>query len=191
MSGPARGSLSDAWLVVIDMQNVFGTPDGAWFTPRFDEAAGRIARLVGAFPGRTVFTRFVAPEQPTGAWATYYEEFPFALKPSSDPIYQITEDLAPLVDKTVEAHTFGKWTSDLGALVGDQPDLVVCGVATDCCVISTVLPATDAGARVTVVTDACAGSNDENHQKAIDVMALYQPLTQFATTDVVLSVGLG
>ncbi len=186
MTGPARGSLADAWLVVVDMQNVFGSPDGAWFTPRFDQAARQISRLVGAFPGRTVFTRFVAPAQPTGAWAAYYEQFPFAVQPSSHPTYQITDELAPLVDKTVEAHTFGKWTPDLRDLVGEEPALVVCGVATDCCVLSTVLPATDGGARVTVVTDACAGSNDENHQKAIDVMALYQPLTQFATTDEVL-----
>jgi nicotinamidase-related amidase len=187
MTSSVRETLDDAWLVVVDMQNVFGTPDGAWFTPRFDEAAGRIKRLVGAFSGRTVFTRFVAPEQPSGAWAAYYEEFPFALRPSSHPIYQITDELAPLVDRTVEAHTFGKWTGDLRALVGDEPNLVVCGVATDCCVLSTVLPATDDGAQVLVVTDACAGSNDENHRKALDVMRLYQPLTRFATTDEVLS----
>jgi nicotinamidase-related amidase len=89
----------------------------------------------------------------------------------------------------VEATTFGKWTPGLRAVVGERPTLVVAGVATDCCVISTVLPAADAGASVTVVTDACAGSTDDNHQKALDVMALYAPLVTLSTTDEVLDRG--
>lgn len=177
------GSPDGAWLVVIDMQNIFGDPASEWTTPRFGEAARQIRRLAEAFGERTVFTRFVAPEQPTGAWEPYYEQFPFALRPPSDPIYQITQELASLATTTVDAPTFGKWNEDLVAVVGPEPELVVCGVATDCCVLSTVLPAVDAGAAVTVATDACAGSNDENHQKAIDVMGLYQPLVSFARTD--------
>jgi nicotinamidase-related amidase len=70
--------------------------------------------------------------------------------------------------------------------VGESPRLVVTGVATDCCVISTVLAAADAGASVTVVTDACAGSTDGNHAKALDVMALYGPLVRLTTTDALL-----
>jgi nicotinamidase-related amidase len=70
--------------------------------------------------------------------------------------------------------------------VGELPHLVVAGVATDCCVISTVLAAADAGAHVTVVTDACAGSTDDNHTKAVVVMGLYAPLVALATTAEVL-----
>lgn len=49
------------------------------------------------------------------------------------------------------------------------------GVATDCCVISTALAAADAGAHVTVVADACAGSTAENQAAALQVMGLYPP----------------
>jgi nicotinamidase-related amidase len=52
-----------------------------------------------------------------------------------------------------------------------------------------VLAAADDGADITVVTDACAGSTDGNHQKALDVMALYQPLVSFTTTDELLGDG--
>jgi nicotinamidase-related amidase len=67
-------------------------------------------------------------------------------------------------------------------VVGEQPSLVVGGVATDCCVISTVLAAADAGASVRVVTDACAGSTDDNHHEALHVMSLYAPLVSLTTT---------
>jgi nicotinamidase-related amidase len=130
-----------------------------------------------------VFTRFVAPVTPTGAWVPYYAAFPWALQAADGELYELTDDVAAHATRTVTATTFGKWNDELRAVVGDQPSLVVCGVATDCCVVSTVLAAADAGAAVTVVTDACAGSTDDNHQKALDVMALYAPLVTLTTTD--------
>jgi nicotinamidase-related amidase len=48
-------------------------------------------------------------------------------------------------------------------------------VATDCCVLSTALAAADAGVRVRVVADGCAGSTDVNHQRALDAMAGWAP----------------
>ena len=41
--------------------------------------------------------------------------------------------------------------------------------------LSTALPAADAGATVRVVADACAGSTPENHARALEAMALYGP----------------
>lgn len=60
------------------------------------------------------------------------------------------------------------------------------GVSTDCCVISTAVPAADAGATLPVVTDACAGSTPASHRAALDVMALYPPQITLRTTDEVL-----
>lgn len=175
------------WLVVVDMQNVFADPDSGWVTPRFHEAAGRITHLVEAHGSdRTVFTRFVAPLEPTGAWKDYYETFGWALQPASDPLYRIADELLPLVEHSVEAHTFGKWNDDLVAITGPQPELLVCGVATDCCVLSTVLPAADAGVGVRVVSDACAGSSDDDHDRALHLMHRYSPLVRLATTDEIL-----
>ncbi|GAA2167480.1 cysteine hydrolase family protein [Pedococcus bigeumensis] len=173
-------------LLAIDLQRVFGDPSSAWCAPRYAAAAANVVRLAPTFGERVLFTRFVAPAAPTGAWAPYYEEFPWALEPSDSPLYELTDDVAALARRTVVATTFGKWNEDLRAIVGEQPALVVAGVATDCCVISTVLAAADAGAAVTVVTDACAGSTDDNHRKALDVMSLYAPLVTLATTDEVL-----
>jgi nicotinamidase-related amidase len=175
-----------AWLVGIDLQRVFGDPASAWCAARYDAAVAQVERLAPAFAGRTVLTRFVAPQRPEGAWAPYYEEFPWALVGADDPLYALTAEAAALTAEVVTAPTFGKW-AELAPVVGERPHLVVTGVATDCCVISTVLAAADAGAAVTVVTDACAGSSDDNHAKALDVMALYGPLVRLATTDQLLA----
>ena len=174
----------EGWLVVIDLQHVFGDEDSPWGAPRFAEVRPRIRELVSAFGGRVVWTRFVAPARPTGAWREYYAQFPFALQPPDAPLYALVEDpgAAPVVDAT----TFGKWGPELAAVVGDGPITVV-GVATDCCVISTVLPAADAGIPVRVVGDACAGSTDDDHERALRVMSLYAPLVRLVPAAEVLA----
>ncbi len=48
-----------------------------------------------------------------------------------------------------------------------QGPLLLAGVSTDCCVLSTALAAADAGVTVRVVADACAGIDDESHAKAL------------------------
>ena len=175
---------SEGWLVVVDLQHVFGDQGSPWAAPRFDEIRPRVKALVAAFGERVVWTRFVAPEEPVGAWQAYYEQFPFALQPPDAALYRLVED--PGAHPVVDATTFGKWGPDLAAVVGTGP-LTVAGVATDCCVISTVLPAADAGVAVRVVTDACAGSGDDDHDRALRVMSLYAPLVQLTTTAEVLA----
>jgi nicotinamidase-related amidase len=174
------------WLVVVDLQRVFGDPASPWATPRFEEVRPRIRQLAETFGDRVVFTRFVAPGEPVGAWVGYYAQFPFALEPPDAPLYELVED--PGAHPVVTATTFGKWGPDLLDRVGTGP-LTVAGVATDCCVISTVLPAADAGVPVRVVADACAGSSDENHERALDVMGLYAPLVELTSTRDLLAAG--
>lgn len=170
-------------LAVIDLQNVFADPASEWFTPRFAEVVPRIARLVTAFGDDVVFTRFIAPAKPEGAWKQYYEQWPFALQPPESPLYQVVDAFHP--QSTVDATTFGKWTPRMATRVGGAR-LVLAGVSTDCCVLSTALAAADAGVSVTVVSDACAGVDDESHAKALDIMRLYGPLVKVATTEEVL-----
>ncbi|MEV6862406.1 cysteine hydrolase [Streptosporangium subroseum] len=177
---------SAPWLAVIDMQKIFGEPGSQWFAPRFAETVGPIGKLVAAFGPRVAFTRFVAPETPRGAWATYYAQWPFALRPPESEIYQLVDELAPVAGPTLDATTFGKWTPELAARVGDGGRLLLAGVSTDCCVLSTALAAADAGVEVQIVADACAGVSDAAHQRALDVMRLYGPHIQVVTVADVL-----
>ncbi|MDR2378993.1 MAG: isochorismatase family protein, partial [Bifidobacteriaceae bacterium] len=110
---------------------------------------------------------------------------PFAQQPSHAKAWQIVDALAagaaPAAGLdgrggTVDAASFSKWTPELARLVGPEGRLVLAGVSTDCCVMSTALAAADSGAEVLVVADACAGVDDQSHAKALHVMGLYQPL---------------
>ena len=56
--------------------------------------------------------------------------------------------------------------------------MVLAGVSTDCCVLSTAAAAADAGVAVQVVADACAGVDEASHRKTLDVLALYAPLIE-------------
>ncbi|WP_405875813.1 cysteine hydrolase family protein [Streptomyces sp. NBC_00005] len=168
-------------LTVIDMQRVFAESESPWATPRFAEAAEGVRRLLPAFRDRVTFTRFLAPDRPTGAWRAYYEQWPFALQPPDAPLWRLTDEFATLARHVVDAPTFGKWTPGLAQRAGTERRLVLAGVSTDCCVLSTAVAAADAGVEVVVVSDACAGADDDSHAKALHVMDLYRPLIRVTT----------
>ena len=175
------------WLVAIDMQEIFGRPSSQWFTPEYGRASAGIQRLLPAFDDHAIFTRFVAPATPTGAWVPYYELWPFALVPDADPLYALTEPFAGSAPHVETRPTFGKWDAGFAAAMGGASEMVLTGVSTDCCVISTALAAADAGVHVRVVADACAGLSPEDHKRALDAMALYAPLIEITTVDEVLA----
>jgi nicotinamidase-related amidase len=213
VSLPAPAADRRSWLAVIDMQWVFADAGSPWAAPRFADIVEPVSKLVAAFGDRTVFTRFLAPDEPVGAWRAYYADWPFALVAADDPRYRLVPAFAAAADAAVTATTFGKWgvlaqniaDRTIADRVGaaDRPSavdrpgavnrssavdqLVVCGVSTDCCVLSTVLAAADAGVEVLVVADACAGATDESHQRAVDAMSLYAPLVRIVTTAEVLA----
>ena len=169
----------DEWLVVIDPQAIFASPETSpWGSPLWAATEPRIVELARAYGReRTVVTRFVADPGVGGSWGSYYDEWAFALVPAEDPLYAVVPALRSAAGPghVVTEPTFGKWTAGLRAIVGDQPRLALAGVSTDCCVIATALPAADAGATVRVIESACAGSTPENHAQAIGAMSLFGP----------------
>lgn len=167
-------------LVVVDMQHVFADPGSGWATPGFAAIVPTVAALVRACAPAVTFTRFVAPAEPAGAWRAYYARWPFARQPPDAPLWDVVPALRP-TGPTVDAPTFSKWGPDLAARVGSAT-LVLAGVSTDCCVLSTAVAAADAGVPVQVVADACAGVDDASHRMALDVLALYAPLVEIVTS---------
>ena len=176
------------WLVVIDPQNIFAAPDSEWGSPFFDDAMANITALAERFGENVLVTRWVPTADRSTSWGEYFAAWPFADKPASDPLYELVPAARALSPHpTLDLPTFGKWGAEIEAVVGRGGRVVLTGVSTDCCVLSTALPAADAGAQITVATDACAGSTAENHAAALHVMGLYPPQITLATTAEVLA----
>lgn len=175
---------------MIDPQVIFAEQPSDWASPMWEAAWANIARLAEAFEGRVILTRWVPTADRSTSWGEYFEAWPFADVPTSDPLYDLTPEAAALgASHVISEPTFGKWGAQLTAITGGSPRLVVAGVSTDCCVISTVLPAADSGAWITLVSDACAGSDQGNHERALAIMELFAPQVRIATTNEVLSLG--
>ncbi|MEO8908110.1 MAG: cysteine hydrolase [Microbacteriaceae bacterium] len=175
------------WLVAIDMQTIFADQASDWATPDYGTASAGIRRLLPRFGDRVIYTRFIAPEHPAGAWVPYYQDWPFALVPHDDPLYDVTSEFDTTGRAVVSRTTFGKWGDELAAAMRGSTEMVLAGVSTDCCVLSTALGAADAGIRVRVVSDACAGVSPDDHARALDAMAMYAPLIEITTVDQVLA----
>ncbi len=174
------------WLVAIDLQPVFGDPSSPWAAPEYERAAANVARLLPAFGDRVVFTRYVAPARPAGAWIPYFEQWPFALLPADHALYALDSRFgAPARVETRE--TFGKWDAALAAAVEGSAEIVLAGVSTDCCVLSTALAAADAGIEVQVVADACAAPSDADQERALVTMGMFAPLIEITSMAEVLA----
>ena len=162
------------WLLVIDMQRAFADPPSPWAAADFYTVLPRIERLVAAYERRVVLTRYVPPPRLSGAWIAYYAMFPSLVLPESDPAWDLIVTVkagAPVETRS----TFGKWDARMAAIVGPDSSLAVCGVATECCVLSTVLAAVDDGRSVRVIDDACTGSM---HDQTIAVLSGFTPLVR-------------
>ena len=182
---------SDEWLVVIDRQKVFAESDWSdWACPdgSFHTTDAAFEALAKAYDDRVVYTRYIAPTPAKDAWVEYFKDWSQFLVPPDDPMYDLTEDTAALAagHPVVSRDTFGKWGSELAEAIGGARKIALCGVATDCCVITTALAAADAGVAVRVAADACAGSSPENHQRALDTMALFAPLITITDSAAIL-----
>ena len=180
---PDAAGDASSLLVVIDMQRIFGDPESPWFTPGYAGIVPNVNRLVAAFGDRVVFTRFLVPDDPRGSWAAYYERFPQVARPEARPLFALTEPWAGRQPPTLDEPTFSKWGPALRTRAGPAETLVLAGVATDCCVIGTALPAADAGMFVRVVGDACAGIDDAAHERALAICAGFAPQIVVTTVE--------
>lgn len=175
-----------AKLVIIDMQEAFRTEGSEWQVVGYPEASGQVSRLIDHYRGDVIWTRFVRDPEEKGSWADYYDHWSSFRIPRDSAQWDIT--LAPDPgDEVVTLSTFGKWGAELERHTAGTPGLVICGVATDCCVLSTVVAAVDAGKTVTLVSDACAGATEEAHAQALSLMGMLSPMVTVVSTDGLLS----
>ena len=171
--------ITDAAHLCIDMQNIFAK-GGVWETPWMERVLPVIADICARYAERTVFTRFITPQQPQdrhGQWQAYFTKWQCATRSNLAPCaLDIVPELARysppalVVDKPAYSAFFG---SRLGHLLIERQvrTVVVSGAETDVCVLATVLGALDLGFRVVIVQDALCSSSDIGHDA---LMTMYR-----------------
>lgn len=173
-------------LVIIDMQHVFCDPQSQWAVPAYRQAEANILRLMAHHRGSLVCTKFVRDPAESGSWHDYYQRWDECREAPDSAVWDLTFQPQQAYS-TVTCSTFSKWGDELAALTEQSSELLICGVATDCCVLATALGAVDAGKRVTIVHDACAGTNAQVHSEALSVMGMLAPMVKIVSTDELIS----
>jgi nicotinamidase-related amidase len=169
------------WLIVIDMQEAFSDPASDWAAEGYASIEPVVSKLAEEFGDHVVWTKFVRDPCEDLAWAAYYDRWPRFRVPPTDPVWALTPPV-PEGARIVTLPTFSKWGPELESIVGNAP-LVLCGVATECCVLGTAFAAADAGRRVTVAADACAGASAALHEQALVLLQSLSPLVSVTTSD--------
>jgi nicotinamidase-related amidase len=174
------------WLIVVDMQRAFADSPSPWAAPDFYKALAQVERLLPAYCGRAVLTRYVPSKALTGVWISYFELFSSVLRAEDDPLWDLK--LPAGAGAFVETRsTFSKWDERMAALTGPHNRIAVCGVATECCVRSTILSAIDHGRFVRLVSDTYAAGSPQGDAQALGILEGFAPMVSVAKTDEVLS----
>lgn len=171
--------IRDAVHLCIDMQNIFA-PGGLWATPWMDRVLPTIVSIVSRHQARTIFTRFITPEDPAdrrGQWQRYFQRWHQATRRNLAPaalelVPALTRFVPPaaIIDKPA----YSAFSNPaLASLLVEKHvgTVVISGAETDVCVLSTVLSAVDLGFRVVIVEDALCSSSDVGHDA---LMTMYR-----------------
>lgn len=162
--------------LVVDMQELFRSHVD-WGTPALSAIVPAIERLLRARPDRACFSRFIPPElmeQAIGAWQRYYRRWHRVTLGRMDrELIEIIPELRPWAKWVVDKSGYSALSAmplreSLLATPGQC--LILSGVETDVCVLSTVMEAMDLGLRVILAADAMTSSVSHCHDLALQIM---------------------
>lgn len=172
-------------LLVIDMQNVY-TVGQAWACERIETACTSVQRLLrSGCCGDVIFTRYLAPEKPKGVWKEYNR---VNREINQDPwLNEILPELLPWVTPGPDGSParYSLLTKDVYSAFGISEvreracragRVVITGVVSECCVLSTVFSAIDEGCKIIYLRDAVAGVTRQADQEVEHILSGLAPL---------------
>jgi nicotinamidase-related amidase len=150
-------------LVVIDMQNGF-------VNKYSHRVVDNVARLIEACRERlipVVFTRFL------NSSASPFETLIDWPHVSDEPDINIVDELSHNAKVVIDKNFYTAFTEAFDRVVQENgwKTLILCGVATESCVLKTAADAFERGLRPIVISDACASdAGDEAHRAGLFVL---------------------
>jgi nicotinamidase-related amidase len=162
----------------IDMQRMFAeaTP---WQVTWMDKISPAVVEVAGRHGERTIFTRFIPPDNPDqmhGTWRAYYRKWQDMTGEKMPPeMFSVIPRLAAFIPpaRVFDKMTYSPWISgelDRHLRSDGVETIVVSGGETDVCVLAAVLGAIDLGYMTVVLSDAVCGSADETHDASLKLL---------------------
>ena len=163
----------------VDMQRIFLEP-GPWFCSETNKILSPIKEIIQQFPQNTWFSRFMTPNNPqefSNSWRRYYEHWKVVTQERIDP--DLLDIEQTLLKESIQPKIFEKYSYD----TFKNPDLnnalkenavstlILTGVETDVCVLSTALSGVDLGYRIILCSDAMTSSDIKTHEFVIGSLA--------------------
>ena len=171
-------------LLVIDMQNVY-TKGQEWACEGVETASAAILSLLKKnVSEQVIFTQYLAPKHPVGVWKEYNEVN--ATVNANTWLNEMMPEFLPWTKK-YPLYTKSVYSSfaipEVVEAAKKAGRLVISGVVAECCVLSTVLSAIDAGCKVIYLTDAVAGLSESSRKETEKIVSYFAPLhTELMTT---------
>lgn len=174
----------DDLVLVIDMQNVYrkGEP---WACLHTDRAAENIRKVLDRRPAvRALFTKFVPPVHPEGAWKDYNQ----AYREINESVY--LNELVPVLKKRAADYPVCEKSTYSSLRVPEVRDrareagrIILTGVVAECCVLATAFDAIDMGCHVVYLTDGVSGFDAAREEAAVLALKGLSPVhTAIMTT---------
>lgn len=166
----------NACVVCVDMQRLFLEP-GEWHCPAGLDILENCRQLVAAARDQAYFIKYIPPRTPEHAFGQWREFHRRWSSVTLDEVGEIAIGLHPAIDGLAEPHRvfgrlgFSAFASDGFAerIRNRKPSaMIVCGVETDVCVLSTILSAVDHGIRTIVPIDAVASASPSGHDAVLN-----------------------
>lgn len=169
-------------LLVIDLQNGFVTTKTEHILPG-------IKRLVDSFVAQqrpVAFTRFI--NRPEGAHVKWMGWSRFMAEPENSLVNGLCPPSATIFDK----YTYTAFTDEFKTFLQERTinQLLLCGIATDGCVLKTAVDAFEQNIRPVVVQDACAShAGQDLHAAGLLLISRFIGKRQITTVQDIIAAG--
>lgn len=165
--------LKEDLILVTDMQKAY-LKGQKWECPNINSVIEKIVQLLSECNCNVMFTAFTAPQNPTGQWIDYnYVNQDINSCPYKNEIIDRLKCYIkkyPLVFKDKYSSLSNKSvTQAVYDIIKNGGRVVITGVVSECCVLSTAMAAIDLGGKVIYIKDAVAGSS-KKHEKAVELI---------------------
>jgi nicotinamidase-related amidase len=167
-------------LAVIDMQKGFINEHSGHIVENVDA----LARICQDLSIPIVFTRFF------NLAGSQYETLIGWDRVHDEPETDIIDELLPLVEALIDKNFYTAITREFIELVqqNDWKTIILCGIATESCVLKTATDAFELGLRPIVISDACASDMGHNsHSAGLLVLKSLIGTNQIMTTNELLN----